>query len=53
MPKLGLVPFLAGTTLVEVDLGAKAALASIGAVSVARSHDPIRWERATEKNKNI
>ena len=53
MPKLGLVPFLAGTTLVGVALGAKAALASIGAVSVARSHDPICWERATEKNKNV
>ena len=24
-----------------------------GAVSVARSHDPVSWERATEKNKNI
>jgi hypothetical protein len=22
------------------------------AVSVARSHDPISWERATEKNRN-
>jgi hypothetical protein len=26
---------------------------SVGAVSVARSHDPISWERATEKNRNI
>jgi hypothetical protein len=23
-----------------------------GATSVARSHDPISWERATEKNKS-
>jgi hypothetical protein len=23
------------------------------AVSAARSHDPISWERATEKNRNI
>jgi hypothetical protein len=26
--------------------------ASLGATSVARSHDPFSWERATEKNKN-
>jgi hypothetical protein len=25
----------------------------VGATSVARSHDPFSWERATEKNKNI
>lgn len=25
---------------------------SLGAVSTARSHDPISWERATEKNRN-
>jgi hypothetical protein len=25
----------------------------VGATSAARSHDPISWERATEKNKNI
>jgi predicted phage tail protein len=24
----------------------------VGATSVARSHDPISWERATEKNRN-
>ena len=46
MPKLGLVPFL-GTTLTA---GLTAAAA--GATSVARSHDPISWERATEKNRN-
>jgi hypothetical protein len=27
-------------------------LSAIWAVSVARSHDPISWERATEKNRN-
>jgi len=27
--------------------------ATLGATSVARSHDPISWERATEKNRNI
>jgi len=26
--------------------------ATLGATSVARSHDPISWERATEKNRN-
>ena len=26
--------------------------ATLWATSVARSHDPISWERATEKNKN-
>jgi hypothetical protein len=29
------------------------ALAISWATSVARSHDPISWERATEKNRNI
>jgi hypothetical protein len=24
----------------------------VGATSVARSHDPISWERATEKSRN-
>ncbi len=26
--------------------------ATLGATSVARSHDPFSWERATEKNRN-
>ena len=26
--------------------------ATLGATSVARSHDPNSWERATEKNRN-
>ncbi len=25
---------------------------SVGATSVARSHDPFSWERATEKNRS-
>jgi hypothetical protein len=29
------------------------ASAAAGVVSAARSHDPISWERATEKNRNI
>ncbi len=45
MPKLGLVPFL-GTTLTA------GLTAVVWATSVARSHDPISWERATEKNRS-
>jgi hypothetical protein len=26
--------------------------ATLGATSVARSHDPLSWERATEKNRS-
>jgi hypothetical protein len=55
MPKLGLVPFL-GTTLGAAGLAAGTVPAAAGvvvwAVSAARSHDPISWERATEKNRN-
>jgi hypothetical protein len=44
MPKLGfavlLAPALAGFS------------ATLWAVSVARSHDPCSWERATEKNRS-
>lgn len=49
MPKLGLVPFL-GTTFTA---GFAAAAVVVWATSVARSHDPISRERATEKNKSI
>ena len=51
MPKLGLVPFL-GTTLAAGLTAAVVVAAAVGATSVARSHDPVSWERATEKNKN-
>lgn len=47
MPKLGLGPFLLTGTL-----GAGLTVLLAGAVSVARSHDPISWERATEKNRS-
>ena len=33
-------------------LARASSLLSLGATSVARSHDPISWERATEKNRN-
>ena len=44
MPKLGFVPFL---LLLLAGFSATA-----GATSVARSHDPFSWERATEKNRS-
>jgi hypothetical protein len=45
IPKLGLNPFF-GTTFT-------AGLTAVAwATSVARSHDPISRERATEKNRN-
>ena len=49
MPKFGLVPFF-GTTF-TAGFGAGLVVV-VGATSVARSHDPFSWERATEKNKN-
>jgi len=48
MPKFGLVPFLGTATL---GAGLEAAVL-LGATSVARSHDPVSWERATEKNRS-
>ena len=44
MPKLGLAAFF--------DAGFAGLSAATGAVSLARSHDPCSWERATEKNRN-
>ncbi|MFO1266295.1 MAG: hypothetical protein U1F25_04755 [Rubrivivax sp.] len=60
MPKFGLTPFFDTATLAgalagvaEVLLLALAPCAPLPwAVSVARSHDPFSWERATEKNRN-
>jgi len=45
-----LVPKLALAAAFEVLFGFS--LVACGATSVARSHDPFSWERATEKNKN-
>ena len=50
MPKLGLVPFL-GTTF-TAGLAVGVGVVAVGATSVARSHDPVSWERATEKNRS-
>lgn len=49
MPKFGLTPFL-GTTFGAAGLTMLVLL--LWATSVARSHDPFSWERATEKNRN-
>ncbi|WP_425256659.1 hypothetical protein ACPOLB_14265 [Rubrivivax sp. RP6-9] len=54
MPKLGFTPFFAAGVL-AAGLAAAAGAATLvllGAVSAARSHDPISWERATEKNRS-
>jgi hypothetical protein len=51
MPKFGLVPFL-GTTFTAGFTAGLVVAVVVGATSVARSHDPFSWERATEKNKN-
>jgi len=50
MPKFGFVPFF-GTATLGVGF-TLIALLLLWATSVARSHDPFSWERATEKNKN-
>ena len=47
MPKLALA---AAAAFEDFDLLELSLL--VGATSVARSHDPISWERATEKNRS-
>jgi hypothetical protein len=49
MPKFGLMPFF-GTATLTAGLITPALV--FWATSVARSHDPFSWERATEKNRN-
>jgi hypothetical protein len=49
MPKLGLMPFFVTATLAG---GFAGLVLLLWATSVARSHDPISWERATEKNRS-
>jgi hypothetical protein len=51
MPKLGLVPFFVTGTFAAGFAGLLLLLL-LWATSAARSHDPISWERATEKNRN-
>jgi hypothetical protein len=47
-PKLLFAAVLAALTGLSLPL----AFCVPGATSVARSHDPISWERATEKNRS-
>jgi hypothetical protein len=49
MPKLLFAALLLALLLT---LFADCFCATLGATSVARSHDPLSWERATEKNRN-
>lgn len=49
MPNEGLVPFFEGLV---VALVLPALISLFWATSLARSHDPISWERATEKNRS-
>jgi hypothetical protein len=48
-PKFALAPVFAAPTF---GAGLLTRLLLLWAVSVARSHDPDSWERATEKNRN-
>jgi hypothetical protein len=52
----GWLAAVAGATVMStaaLALGAAAmAVLLVWAVSVARSHDPVSWERATEKNRS-
>ena len=52
MPKLGLVPFLGTDFTAGLAVGVGVGVVAVGATSVARSHDPVSWERATEKNRS-
>lgn len=49
IPKFGLPMVLA----LALDLLTGFSISLVGATSVARSHDPFSWERATEKNRSI
>jgi hypothetical protein len=46
VPKFGFVPLFGAATL------AAGLTALVEATSAARSHDPVSWERATEKNRS-
>ncbi len=49
MPKLDVAAVLFAAALAAALTGFSVAL---GVTSVARSHDPVSWERATEKNRS-
>jgi hypothetical protein len=52
MPKLDCAA-AAAAALADFAFDVLTSLLLVGATSAARSHDPISWERATEKNRNI
>jgi membrane protein DedA with SNARE-associated domain len=52
MPKLAFAAAVLAAALLFALLPDSLPLLLVGATSAARSHDPISWERATEKNKN-
>jgi hypothetical protein len=51
MPKVAAAAALFAAALAAALTGFSLVL-SLGVTSVARSHDPNSWERATEKNRN-
>ena len=53
MPKLAFAAAAAAAALDNLGALTPFSVLLVGATSAARSHDPISWERATEKNKNI
>lgn len=52
MPKLALAAAAFAAALFLALLPDSLPVLLVGATSVARSHDPISWERATEKNRS-
>lgn len=52
MPKVDAAAALLAAALAAALTGLSPALSLLWVTSVARSHDPDSWERATEKNKN-
>ncbi len=48
IPKFGFTPFFAAAGFAAGVAG----VLPVWATSVARSHDPFSWERATEKNRS-
>jgi len=53
MPKLAFAAAALAAAEFFALLPASLPVLLVGASSAARSHDPITWERATEKNRNI
>jgi hypothetical protein len=52
MPKLAFAAAALAAAAFFALLPATLPVLLVGATSAARSHDPISWERATEKNKS-